>query len=175
MAAATIRSASRNTSFSPKSTSTRWGRHGAWTSRSAPPRRPTTKPGTCRSLSISRSGSETLKQPLKRGNPGAKHGKEEFDREEQPAEEDDQECCAQAGEAQGHHRRQEEADGRAFRGDAEARRIAAQFVGDPDSQPLRNHRPSALGLSQEQDEPHRDAGIRLEGAYPRPRQVELVR
>ena len=34
---------------------------------------------------------------------------------------------------------------------------AAQFVGDPDSQPLRNDRTSALGLSQEQAQPHRAA------------------
>ena len=34
---------------------------------------------------------------------------------------------------------------------------AAQFVGDPDSQSLRNHRSSALGLSQEQAQPHRAA------------------
>jgi ribosomal protein L5 len=46
-AAATIRSASRNTSFSPRSTSTRWGKPGVWTSRYAPRRGPTTKPGPC--------------------------------------------------------------------------------------------------------------------------------
>ena len=37
----------RNISSSPKSTSTRWGRHGAWTSRYAPRRAPTTKRVPC--------------------------------------------------------------------------------------------------------------------------------
>jgi len=46
-AAATTRSASRNTSFSPKSTSTRWGKHGAWTSPCARRRAPTTKRVPC--------------------------------------------------------------------------------------------------------------------------------
>ncbi len=41
-----------------------------------------------------------------------------------------------------------------FRCDHQARRDAAQFVGDPHSQPLRSQRPSSRGLSQEQDEPH---------------------
>ena len=49
-----------------------------------------------------------------------------------------------AREAEGDHRRQDQADGRAVRRDAEARRDAAQFVGDPDPQPLRTDRPSAL-------------------------------
>src|SRR3982074_2791553 len=96
-------------------------------------------------------------QTLKRGNPGAKHGKEECDREEQPAQADDQERRAQAREAEGHHRRQEQAEGRAVRAGAEARQAPAQFVGDPDSQSLRNNRTSALGLSQEQAQPHRAA------------------
>jgi len=82
---------------------------------------------------------------------------DEFDREEQPAQADDQERGGQTREAEGHYRRQEEADGRAVRRDLEACRTAAQFIGDPDSQPLRNHRSSALGLSQEQDEPHRNS------------------
>ena len=44
-----------------------------------------------------------------------------------------------------------------FAATLEARRDAAQFVGDPDSQSLRNDRTSALGLSQEQAQPHRAA------------------
>ena len=39
----------------------------------------------------------------------------------------------------------------------EACRDAAQFVGDPDPQSLRDDRTSALGLSQEQAFPHRAA------------------
>ncbi len=38
-----------------------------------------------------------------------------------------------------------------------AGRDAAQFVGDPDPQSLRNDRTPALGLSQEQAQPHRAA------------------
>ena len=39
--------------------------------------------------------------------------------------------------------RQDQADGRALRGDAEACRAAAQLVADPHPQPLRNDRPAA--------------------------------
>ena len=46
-AAATIRSASRSTSFSRRSTTTRRRTSGAWTSRSAPPRAPTTRRARC--------------------------------------------------------------------------------------------------------------------------------
>ena len=45
--------------------------------------------------------------------------------------------------AEGDRARQEQADGGALRGDAQACRAAAQFVGDPHPQPLRGHRPSA--------------------------------
>ena len=56
---------------------------------------------------------------------------------------------AEARKAEGDHRRQEAADGRAVRRDAEACRVAAQFVGDADPQPLRDDGASALDLSQE--------------------------
>jgi large subunit ribosomal protein L5 len=46
-AAAITRSASRSTSFSPKSISTRFRKPAAWTSRSAPRRRPTTRRVPC--------------------------------------------------------------------------------------------------------------------------------
>ncbi len=57
-AAATTPSASRNTSFSPRSTTTRQPISGAWTSRFAPARRPTTRRARCSPHSTSRSGSE---------------------------------------------------------------------------------------------------------------------
>ena len=38
---------------------------------------------------------------------------------------------------------QDQADGGALRGDAQARRAAAQLVGDAHPQPLRDHRPAA--------------------------------
>ena len=50
-----------------------------------------------------------------------------------------------------------QADGGAVRRDPEACPDAAQFVGDADPQPLRDFGPSALGLSQEQAQPHRAA------------------
>src|SRR5258707_346267 len=94
---------------------------------------------------------------LKRGNPEAKHSKETFDQEEQPSEANDQEHRALACLAQGHHRLLEEADGRAVRRDAEARGAAAQFVGNADSQSLRDDRTTAFGVSQEQAQPYRAA------------------
>ena len=42
-------------------------------------------------------------------------------------------------------------------------------------QPLRDHGAAARGLSQAQAQPHRAARTRLQGADPRPREVELVR
>ena len=45
---------------------------------------------------------------------------------------------------------QDQADGRALRRDPEAGRTAAQFVGDPHPQPLRDDRPAARVLPQAQ-------------------------
>jgi large subunit ribosomal protein L5 len=52
------RSASRSTSFSPRSTTTRLPTSGEWMSRFAPARRPTTRRARCWVRSTSRSGSE---------------------------------------------------------------------------------------------------------------------
>ena len=52
---------------------------------------------------------------------------------------------------------------------------AAQLVGHPHPQPLRDDRPSARLLSQAQAVAHRAAGTRLEGPDPGPGEVELVR
>src|ERR1051325_11818030 len=60
MVAAIIPSASRSTSSSRKSTSTKPPRSGAWTLRSARPRRPTTKRARFSSLSTFPSGSEAV-------------------------------------------------------------------------------------------------------------------
>src|SRR6185437_9153203 len=121
------------------------------------------------------SGSETLTRSLSNADTqGAKHGKEEFDREEQSAEADGQERRARAGEAEGDHRGQDQADGGALCGDAEARGYAAQFLGHADSQPLRTDWPSALELPQEQAQPHRAARAWLQGTGSRAREVELV-
>ena len=59
--------------------------------------------------------------------------------------------------------------------DAEARRVAAQFLGDAGSQPLRADGPAARLLPQAQIVAHRAAGARLQGADPRIVEVELVR
>src|SRR5687767_7364875 len=100
MAAVITRWASKSTSSSPRSTTTRRPRSGAWTSPFARPRAATTKRVPCWRHSTSRSGSE--EQPfLKRGYLGDTYGEEEFDREKQPAAEDVAAGRAQARQAEG--------------------------------------------------------------------------
>jgi len=68
-AAAITRSASRNTSSSRRSTTTRRPTSGAWTSRFARARRPTTRRARCWPHSTSRSGSEGIPQTRKARRP----------------------------------------------------------------------------------------------------------
>src|SRR5271163_905415 len=174
MAAATIRWASRSTSCSRRSTTTRPPRFGAWTSPSAPPRAPTTRRAPCWRLSIFRSGSEAAKASDAEQR-GELDGEEEFDREEQPAAPDGEKIVGPARAAEGDREGQDQAGRRTFRRDAEARRNAAQLVGHPHPQSLRADGAAARLLSQTQAFAHRAAGARLEGADPGPREVELVR
>src|SRR6185312_15223014 len=114
--------------------------------------------------------------PLKRGTVRSdKYGEEEFDREEQPAAQDDEAIRQSPREAQGDRARQEAADGGTLRRDSQAGRVAAQFVGDTRPQSVRTDRAPARLFPQASPEPYRAAGPRVQGAHPRPSEVELVR
>src|SRR5258708_30497306 len=113
MAAATTRSASRSTSCSRRSTTTRRPTSGAWISRFAPPRRLTPRRGRCWPHSTFPSGSEA--KFLKRGISGDPNGEEKLDREEQPAHPVDEEILGPARAAAGDPARQVAADRGALR------------------------------------------------------------
>src|SRR5687767_10172303 len=146
---------------------------GAWTSRFARARRPTTRRARCSPHSTSRSGSEDL-TVLKRGYLGDLNGEEEFDRKEQPAAPDGQEIFRPSHPAQGDRERQDQADRGTFRGLAEACGDAAQLVAHPHPQPLRDEWPAARLLPQAQAQPYRAPGARLQGHDPRSSEVKLV-
>ena len=147
---------------------------GAWTSRSARRRAPTTRRARCWRHSISRSGSEG-EAPQTRKRQETQNGEEEFDREEQPAAQADEDIRRPARAAEGDRARQDQADGGALRRALEACRVAAQFVGDAHPQSLRDDRPAARLLPQASSVAASRCATRLQGPDPGPRQVELVR
>src|SRR5260221_11107500 len=75
---------------------------------------------------------------LNGGEPGDIDGEEKCDREEQQAAQAEQEIFRAARSAQGHCSRQDQADGGSVCGNAQARGIGAQLLGDPRSQSLRD-------------------------------------
>src|SRR5215475_3839375 len=143
-AAATTASASRNTRSSRRSISTRSPTPGASILLFAPARALMMKHARCSPRLTSRSGSEGF--PHTRNRKERKYGEEEFDREEQQAAQDGKAICQPARKVESDRVRQKAADGGAFCGIAEAGGVAAQFVEDAHSQPLRAERAPACLL-----------------------------
>src|SRR5262245_55384419 len=102
-------------------------------------------------------------------------GKKELSPEKQPTPQVEKEVFRAAQPPEGDCPRQDAADGRALRGDAQACGTPAQLVGHARAQPLRNDRAAARLLSQAQAVAHRAAGSRLERADSGSAEIELVR
>src|SRR5207248_1348068 len=173
MAAAITLAASKSTSCSRRSITTKPPMCGAWISPSAPPRAMTTRRARFCGRSIFRSGSEA--KSFRRGTLRRSNGEEELNRKEQSAPPHGEEIFGPARAAQSDRARQEQTGRGAFCRHAQARRIAAQFLGHADSQPLRADRAAPRLLPQAQTVAHRAAGARLQRADPRTAEVELVR